>query len=1023
MQEEHLFHQALEHPPDRRGAFLDAACGGDAALRMRVETLLRATENPGSFLQSPAAAAYSPTIAERPVTESPGTVIGAYKLLEQIGEGGFGVVFMAEQTAPVKRKVALKVIKPGMDTRQVIARFEAERQALAMMDHPNIAKVLDAGATETGRPYFVMELVRGVPITDYCDRHQLTPKLRLDLFVTVCQAVQHAHQKGIIHRDIKPSNVLVTLHDDKPVVKVIDFGIAKATSGQLTEKTLFTGFAQLVGTPLYMSPEQASMAGLDIDTRSDIYSLGVLLYELLTGTTPFDKARLQEAAFDEVRRIIREEEPQKPSTRLSSLGDTLPSVSAQRKMEPRKLSQLVRGDLDWIVMKALEKDRARRYETANGFAQDVQRYLADEAVQACPPSVGYRFRKFARRNKRMLVTATLLGAMLLILAGSFGWMAQSSANQRFRNAEAVAALLDQCEDALRADRADRAAIALEAAERRAADGGTDNLADRLARCRADLQLLRELDAIDTFRWTWTQDQSPDPAVIAARWRPALAAWGVTPDVDPPTVTAKRVNESLIRDRVLTALDLWLALAEPSAWVRAVLQSADPDPYRDAVRDAFAVRDDRALSALAGRPEALAQPARFAAVLGQLRERVTPERRRAVLESALRARPGDLTLLVELGNSYPAFGLAGLGYSREEIGERVRWFQAAVAAHPENVGARNNLGNALQDRGDLDGAMACYEEALRLDPAFARGHFNIGIVLRDQGQLDAAIAACRKSLDLPSAYAHSQLGYLLMRKGDREGAQAAFNAAIRLDPKDPEPHYHLGLALHEKGDTDGAIEAYRKAIEVDRRHWAAHNNLGCILCDVKRDYDGAIIAFKEAIRIAPTEALSHRNLGNALLGKGDLDAAIAAYEEAIRHDPKHTPAHNGLGNALKTKGKLGDAIAAYREAVRLDRKDADSHSKLAWLLAAGRDGVRDGKQAVVHAERACELTEWKDPNYIDTLAAAHAEAGDFDRAVEFQMKAISFPEFEQADGTGGRERLDMYERKMPYRDPALTPMED
>jgi serine/threonine-protein kinase len=289
MNEREIFAGAVEKETEsERRAFLDGACGGDSGLRQRVEALLSEQPGLGSFLESPAAAAYSPTIAERPLTEAPGTVIGPYKLLEQIGEGGFGVVFMAEQTAPVKRKVALKVIKPGMDTRQVIARFEAERQALALMDHPHIAKVLDAGATETGRPFFVMELVRGVPITDYCDQNQLSPRERLELFLDVCHAVQHAHQKGIIHRDIKPTNVLVTLHDDRPVVKVIDFGVAKATSGQLTDKTLFTGFAQMIGTPLYMSPEQAAMSGLDIDTRSDIYSLGVLLYELLTGTTPFD---------------------------------------------------------------------------------------------------------------------------------------------------------------------------------------------------------------------------------------------------------------------------------------------------------------------------------------------------------------------------------------------------------------------------------------------------------------------------------------------------------------------------------------------------------------------------------------------------------------------------------------------------------------------------------------------------------------------------------------------------------------
>jgi serine/threonine protein kinase len=346
--------------------------------------------------------------------ERPGTVIGPYKLLEQIGEGGFGIVFIAEQQQPVRRKVALKVLKPGMDTRHVVARFEAERQALALMDHPHIALVFDGGETASGRPYFVMELVKGVPITRFCDDKHLPVRERLELFVSVCQAVQHAHQKGIIHRDLKPSNVLVTLHDDRPVVKVIDFGIAKATAQQLTEKTLYTGFAQMVGTPLYMSPEQAGMSGLDVDTRSDIYSLGVLLYELLTGTTPFDKKRLGQVGHDELRRIIREEEPPKPSTRISTLGQGGTTVSTQRKSDPKRLSQLFRGELDWVVMKALEKDRNRRYESASAFAADVQRYLHDEPVQACPPSAWYRFRKFARRKRGIFVSAAALALIVLL---------------------------------------------------------------------------------------------------------------------------------------------------------------------------------------------------------------------------------------------------------------------------------------------------------------------------------------------------------------------------------------------------------------------------------------------------------------------------------------------------------------------------------------------------------------------------------------------------------------------------------
>jgi serine/threonine protein kinase len=439
LDEEAMFHVAPRIPAaEVRGAYLDQVCGQNGELRDRLDALLRAYDQERSFLEEPPAGPGAPpTVDVPPIAEGPGTVIGPYKLLESIGEGGMGVVYMAEQVRPVRRKVALKIIKPGMDTRQVIARFEAERQALALMDHPNIARVLDAGATESGRPYFVMELVRGVPITDYCDRSKLPVPERLNLFVQVCQAVQHAHQRGIIHRDLKPSNVLVTLHDGVPVPKVIDFGIAKATGQQLTEKTLFTGFAQFIGTPLYMSPEQAEMSGLDVDTRSDIYSLGVVLYELLTGTTPFDQDTFRTAAFDEIRRIIREQEPRRPSTRLTTLGETLATVSANRQTDPRHLNRILRGELDWIVMKCLEKDRTRRYETASGLAADLMRHLADQPVEAGPPSGWYRFAKFARRNRAGLMTAALVVAALAAGTAVSTWQAVRATRAEWKTAAAL----------------------------------------------------------------------------------------------------------------------------------------------------------------------------------------------------------------------------------------------------------------------------------------------------------------------------------------------------------------------------------------------------------------------------------------------------------------------------------------------------------------------------------------------------------------------------------------------------------
>ncbi|UCG49371.1 MAG: serine/threonine protein kinase [Phycisphaerales bacterium] len=411
---ETIYNAARQKPSGtERSAYLDKACCNDASLRSRVEALLKADEEAGSFLESPPFEA-TITIDKASMVEQPGDNIGPYKLLERIGEGGMAYVYMAEQREPIRRRVALKIIKLGMDTRQVIARFEAERQALAMMDHPNIAKVFDAGTTETGRPYFAMELVKGVIITEYCDNNKLNTRERLRLFIQVCNAVQHAHQKGIIHRDIKPTNVMVTLHDGKPVPKVIDFGIAKATSQRLTEKTVFTRYAQMIGTPEYMSPEQAEFSGLDIDTRSDIYSLGILLYELLTGATPFDGDQLRAKGYGEMQRIIRESEPLKPSTRLSTMGDALTDIADHRKTSPDLLAKLVRGDLDWIVMKTLEKDRTRRYEAVNALTKDIQRHLDNEPVEAGPPSTIYRIRKFIEKRRRTVAATATIAALLII---------------------------------------------------------------------------------------------------------------------------------------------------------------------------------------------------------------------------------------------------------------------------------------------------------------------------------------------------------------------------------------------------------------------------------------------------------------------------------------------------------------------------------------------------------------------------------------------------------------------------------
>ncbi len=588
---EAIFHAARDIPdPDRRREYVREACGGDEARIAHVEALLAAADGPDSLLDRPAAGTPVATI-DQPATESPGTVIGPYKLLEQIGEGGMGSVWMAEQTEPIQRRVAVKVVKEGMDSRQVLARFEAERQALALMEHPNIAKVLDAGRTPSGRPYFVMELVKGQPITRYCDDKRLVVRERLELFGDVCRAVQHAHQKGIIHRDLKPSNVLVAPYDGKPIVKVIDFGVAKATGKRLTDKTLFTGFGALVGTPEYMSPEQAEVNNQDIDTRSDIYSLGVLLYELLTGSPPFTRQGLETAGLLETLRAIREQEPTKPSAKLST-AEGLPTLATNRGTEPGKLTRLVRGELDWIVMKALEKDRNRRYETANGFAQDIQRYLADEPVLACPPSLGYRLRKFARRNKGRLAVAALVLFFLTALGGVAGWAALQQAKQQAAQRAAletdIRRDLDEGRDLCQQNRLREASAVLDHAQALAARGGADeDLGGRVAELRKDVDMAARLEAIRLERAA-VKGEHFDWEGAALRYAEAFRDYGLDLHQLEPVQTAARIEFSAIRAQLVATLDDWL-LALPGQnreRLLAVLARADADPWRQQLRDMF-----------------------------------------------------------------------------------------------------------------------------------------------------------------------------------------------------------------------------------------------------------------------------------------------------------------------------------------------------------------------------------------------------------------------------------------------------
>jgi serine/threonine protein kinase len=871
---ETLFARAIgiESAADR-AAFLEQACGSDAALRREVEKLVRDYFRAGGFLEKPAVAGLA-TVDESPTGERIGAMIGPYKLVQEIGEGGMGTVYMAQQQEPVKRVVALKVVKPGMDSRQVIARFDAERQALALMDHPNIARVLDAGTTATGRPYFVMELVKGVAITRYCDEHRLTPRQRLELFVPVCQAIQHAHQKGIIHRDIKPGNVLVSSYDGKPVPKVIDFGIAKATGQQLTDGTLLTGFGMIVGTLEYMSPEQAMLNALDIDTRSDVYSLGILLYELLTGSTPLSRKRLKEAAVVEVLRLIREEEPQKPSTRLSTT-DELPSVAANRGLEPKKLSGLVRGELDWIVMKALEKDRDRRYESANGFALDIQRYLADEPVQACPPSAWYRFNKFARRNRAAITTAGLVCVALVTTSTVLAVSNVRIKQEKEEKAKAFEQASEQRE--LARHNLDEA---LRVVDRLLTRVATDRLAG-LPHVEPLKQSLLE-DALAFYLGFLAENR--DKPALALETGLAYLRTGTIQDQLGKHVTAKQtleqgitLFEELARNQPEEAR-YRQELARSYYAKGHVLQTIGPprdaeqayrralglyeelvaeNPTNSSARDNLAGSHNQLGLVLVatGRLREAEKEYRLAATLGEQLVADTPtnqEHRTSLAKYYL-----NLSALLDNIDQLPE----AEDYARKSLAAAEQVVRAAPRDrdHETDVAiSRLNVARVLMDRGRLDDArresgkgIAMLQKLVDDFPTrpdyrhrLSEGHGNLGITYwhgrRLQESEESFNQACKLheklAADFPSVAAYqsdcgatfSNLGILLQSQGKHERARGFFEEAIRrqdaaakLNPKNPMyrqflgKHYiNLAAILKELG-TAGEARVHQQAIDIAR----------------------------------------------------------------------------------------------------------------------------------------------------------------------------------------------------------------